>query len=217
MSNSLRPRGLLDTRLPCPLLSAGVCLNSCLLSWWGHPTSSSSATLFSFSQSFPAIKVFSSESALHIRWPKYWNFSFSISLLMNIQGWFSLGLTGLITLQSRDSQESSPALQFKTINSLVLILLYGPTLRSIHDYWKNHSFHFVGKVMSLLFNTLSRFVIAFLPRSKRLLISWLQSPSTVILEPKKIKSVTASTVSLSICYEMMGSHAVIFIFWNVEF
>ena len=80
----------------------------------------------------------------------------------------------------------------------MLSLLYGPNMTSIHDYWKNHSFDYMelfGKVMSLLFNTLPRFVIAFLPRSKRLLLSWLQSPSTVILEPKKIKSVTASIFS----------------------
>ena len=87
----------------------------------------------------------------------------------------------------RDSQESSPAPQFKSINSLVLSFLYIPTLTSICDYWKNHSLDwiFVGKVMSLLFNLLSRLVITFLPRSKHLLISWLQSPSVVILEPQK--------------------------------
>ena len=76
---------------------------------------------------------------------------------------------------------------------------------------------FVGKVMSLLFNMLSRFVITFFPRSKRLLILWLQSPSTVILEPKKIKSVTASTFSLSICYKVMGLDEMILVFLNVEF
>ena len=79
----------------------------------------------------------------------------------------------------------------------MLSLLYGPALTSVHDYWKNHSltrWTFVGKVMSLLFNMLSRLVITFLPRSKRLLISWLQSPSAVTLEPRKIKSVTVSTV-----------------------
>ena len=101
----------------------------------------------------------------------------------------------------RDSQESSPAPQFKNINSLALSLLWqfcgthhnGPTLISIHDYWKNHSltrWTFVGKVMSLLFNILSNLVIAFLPRSKHLLIPWLQSPSVVILKPKKIKSLS---------------------------
>ena len=76
---------------------------------------------------------------------------------------------------------------------------------------------FVDKVMSLLFNMLSRFVMAFLPRSKHLLISWLQSPCTVILEPKKIKSVTVSTFCPSICHEVMGSDAMIVVFLNVEF
>ena len=86
---------------------------------------------------------------------------------------------------------------------------------SIHNYWKNRIFDymaFVGKVMSLLFIMLFKFVIAFLPRSKCLLISWLQSPSAVILEPKKIKSVTVSIVSLSICHEVMGQDAMIFVF-----
>ena len=103
----------------------------------------------------------------------------------------------------------------------MLSLLFGPTLTSIHDYWKNHSFDymdiwiFVGKVMSLLFNMLSRLVRAFLPRSKQFLIWWLRSPSIVILEPKKIKSVTVSIVSPSICHEVMGPDAVIlaFEFW----
>ena len=88
------------------------------------------------------------------------------------------------------------------------------------SHWKNHSFNYtdlVGKVMSLLFNMLSRFVIAFLPRSKYLLISWLQSPSTVILEPKKIKSVTVSTFSPSICHEVMGSDAMVLVSLNLEF
>ena len=88
----------------------------------------------------------------------------------------------------------------------MLSFLCGPSLTSIHDYWKKHSFDymdFVGKVMSLLFNMLSRFVIAFLPKSKHLLISWLQSLSAVILEPKKIKSVTVPIISPSICHEVM--------------
>ena len=87
-----------------------------------------------------------------------------------------------------DSQESSPTPQFKSINFSVLSFLYSPTLTSIHDYWKNHSltrWTFVGKVMSLLFNMLSRLFITFLPRNKHLLISWLQSPSAVILKPPK--------------------------------
>ena len=100
---------------------------------------------------------------------------------------------------------SSPT--FKSINSLTLSLLYGPNLTSIHDCWKNIAltiWTFVGKVMYLLFNTGFSLVIAFLPRSKHLLISWLQSPSAVILEPKKFKSVTVSTVSPFICHEVMG-------------
>ena len=91
----------------------------------------------------------------------------------------------------RDSQESSPTRQFKSINSSALSLLYGPTLTSIHDYWRNHNFDYMDlcqQNISLLLNMLSRLVIAFLPRSKCLSISWLQSPSAVILKPKKIKS-----------------------------
>ena len=106
----------------------------------------------------------------------------------------------------RDSQEYSPTTQFKSIYSSALSLLYSPTLPSIHDYWKNHRltrWTFVGKVMSLLFNMLSRLGKTFLPRSKRLLISWLKSPSAVILEPKKVKYVTVSTVSPSISHEVM--------------
>ena len=98
-----------------------------------------------------------------------------------------------------DSRESSPTSQLKSINSLALSFIYSPTLTSIHDYWKIIAltrWTFVGKVMSLLFN--ARFVIAFVPRSKHLLIPWLQSPSAVILEPRKIKSATVST---SICHE----------------
>ena len=112
----------------------------------------------------------------------------SSALPINIQGWFPLGLTGLSPCSPRDS---SPTPQFESMDCLVLNLLDAPTLICIHDYWKNHSSDFtdlVRKVMSLLFNTLCSFVLVFLPRSKCLLISWLYAPSTVILEPKKIKS-----------------------------
>ena len=98
--------------------------------------------------------------------------------------------------------------QFESISSLVFCLLYSPALTTVHDHWEDHSFDcitFVGRVMSLLFNTLSRFVIAFLPRRKCLLISWLQSPFTVILEPRKRKSVTTSNFSPSICHEVRDS------------
>ena len=101
------------------------------------------------------------------------------------------------------------------MNSLMFSFLCGPTLTSIYDYWKTIAFTrwtFVGKVMSLLFNMLSRFVIDFLPRSKCLLISWLQSPYAVILEPKKIKSTTVSIFPPSICHEVMGPDAMILVF-----
>ena len=114
----------------------------------------------------------------------------------------------------RDSQGSSPTQQFKSINYSALSLLYGSTLTSIHDYWKTMALTrrtFVSKVISLLFNMLSsRLVIAFLPRGK------LQSPSAVILEPQKIKSVTVSIFSPSICQEVMGPDVMIF-FWMLSF
>ena len=125
----------------------------------------------------------------------------------------------MIFLQSKGFLNFSPAPESESISSLALSLLYGPTLTSIHDYWKNQSFDnrtSVDKVMSLLFNMLTRCVIAFLPRRKHLLISLLQPPSTVILEPKKINSVTVSIVSPSICHEVMGPcHDLSFL--NVEF
>ena len=143
---------------------------------------------------FPSIRVFSNESVFHLRWPKYWSFSLSISPGFNeYSGLVSFRIDCFDLLAVQDSQESSPTSQFKSINSLVLSFCYSPVLTSVHDYWKNHSFNrqtFVDKVMSLFFNMLSRLVIVFLPRSKRRLISWLQSPSAVTLEPKKIKSVT---------------------------
>ena len=119
---------------------------------------------------------------------------------------------------SRDCQESSPAPKFESINSLVPSLLYGPTLISIHDYWKNRSFDYmdlVSKVICLHFDMLSRFVIDFLTRSTHLLISWLQLPLAVILEPKEMKSVTVSTFSPSICHKVMGLDAMTLVFFNV--
>ena len=122
---------------------------------------------------------------------------------------------------SRDSQESSSTPQFKSIHSSALSFLYSPNLTFIRDFWKNHSFDsqtFVSKVMSLLFNMLSRLVITFLSRSNHLLISWLQSTSAVILEAPKIKSVTVPIVFPSICHEMMRPDAMILVFSDhVEF
>ena len=127
--------------------------------------------------------------------------SASASVLpMNIQGWFSLGLTSLISLQSkRLSRVFSSTTQFESINFSTLSLLYGPTLTFIYDYRKNQSFDCMDLCQQSdvsVFNILSRFVIAFPPRCKYLLISWVQSPFTVILKSKKIKSVTVSTFSI---------------------
>ena len=135
---------------------------------------------------------------------------------MNIQGWFPLGLTGLISLQSKGFSRVFFNTTVQNINSLAHSFLYDTTLVSLHDYWKTIALirqTFVGKVMSLLFNTLYRFVIAFHPRSKCLLTSWLQSPSAIILEPKKIKSLTISIVSPSICHEVMGPDSMIIVFF----
>ena len=153
-------------------------------------------TLLLLPSIFLSISVFSSESSLHSRCPKYWSFSFGISPSNEHWGLISF-LYWLVgsPCSPRNSQESSPTPQFKSINSSVLSFLYSPTLMSIHDYWKNHSFDYVAlvsRIMSLLLNTLSRLVIAFLPRSKYLLILWLQSLSTVTLEPKNIKFFTVS-------------------------
>ena len=170
---------------------------------------------------FQGIRVFSNASVLRIRWPKYWSFSFNISPSNEYSGLISFRIDWLDLLAVQGTlYKSSPTPQFKSINSSVLRLLYSPTLTSIHDYWKNIAVTrqtFVGKVMSLLFNMLSRLVIAFLPRNKRLLISWLQSPPAVILEPKKIKSVTVSAVSPSICHEVMGPDSMILVFWILSF
>ena len=138
---------------------------------------------------FPSIRVFPNESVLHIRWPKYWIFSFSISASDENSGLISFWMNWLDLLAVQGTLKILPKPQFKSIDSSVLSLLYSPILTSIHDHWKTIDLTkqtFVSKVMSLLFNMLTRLVIAFLPGSKCLLISWLQSPSAVILEPRKI-------------------------------
>jgi len=148
---------------------------------------------------FPSIRVFSSESVLPIRWPEYWSFSFNISLSNEHPGLISfrmdwLGLLAVQgTLKSLLQHHSSKAsiLQHSAFFTVQLSHPYMTTGKTIA--LTRHTF--VGKVMSLLFNMLSRLVVTFLPRSKCLFISWLQAPSAVILEPKKIKSATVSTVS----------------------
>ena len=170
---------------------------------------------------FPSIRVFSSESVLCIRWPKYRSFRFSISPSNEYTGlisfrieWFDL-LAVQGTLKSLLQHHSSEASILQLLAFFVLQLSYPYMITRKNKALTRQTF--VGKVMSLLFNMLSSFVIAFLPRSKCLLISWLQSPSAVILELKKIKSVTVSIVSPSICHEVMGQDAMIFVFWMLTF
>ena len=165
---------------------------------------------------FPSIRVFSNESALCIRWSKYWSFSFNISPSNEYPGLisFRMGRLDLLAvqgtlrslLQHHSSKSSIPQHSaFFTVQLSHPCMNTGKTIALTR--WT-----FVGKVMSLFFNMLSRLVITFLPRSKCLLISWLQSPSAVILEPPKIKSVTDSIVCPSICHEVMGPDAMILVF-----
>ena len=138
VSDSLWPHGLQHARPPCPSPTPGVHSNSFPSRQWCHPTISSSVVPFSSClQSFPASGSFQM-SQLFTSGGQSIGISASTSVLpMNIQDWFPLGWTGWISLQSKDSQESSPTPQFKIINSSVLSFLYGPTLTSIHDHWKN--------------------------------------------------------------------------------
>ena len=164
---------------------------------------------------FPSIGVFSNESVLRIRWPKYWNFSFKISPSNKFSGLICFRMDQLDfltfhgTLKSLLQNHSSKAsiLQCSAFFMVQLSHPYmttGKTIALIR--WT-----FINIVMSLLFNMLSRLVIAFLPRSKCLSISWLQSPPAVILEPKKIKSVSIFIISPSICHEVMGLDGMILI------
>ena len=169
----------------------------------------------------PIIRVFSNESTLRMRWPKYWSFSFSISPSNEHPGLISFRMDWLDFLAVQGTLKS--LLQHHSSKASVLWCSTFFTVQLSHPYlttgktialtrWTS-----VGKVMYLLFNMLSRLVITFLPRSKRLLISWLQSPSAVILEPRKIKSDTVSTFSPSICHEEMEPDAMILAFWMLSF
>ena len=156
----------------------------------------------------PSIRVFSNESGLRIRWPKDWSFSFSISPSNEYSGLISFGMDWLDLLAVQGTLKS--LLQHHSSKASILQPSAFFIVQLSHPYMTTRKMKalsrwtFVGKVMSLFFNMLSRLVITFLPRNKRLLISWLQSPSAVILEPRKIKSDTVSTVSLSICHEVMA-------------
>ena len=198
VSDSLRPHESQHTRPPCPSPIPGVYTNSCPLSQWCHPAISSSVVPFSScpqslpaSGSCPVSQLFSNESALCMRWPKYWSCSFSISPSNEHPGLISFRMDWLNLLAVQGTLKS---LLNHSSKASILQRSAFFTVQLSHPYmttWKTIAFTrwiFVDKVISLLFNMLSRLVITFLPGSKRLLISWLQSPFAVILEPRKIVS-----------------------------
>ena len=156
---------------------------------------------------FPSIRVFSNESALHIRWPKYWSFSFNISPSNEYPGLISFRMDWLNLLAVQGTLKS--LLQHHSSKASLLWQSAFFMVQLSHPYMTNGKtialtrWTFIGKVMCLLFNKLSRFAIAFFPRNRCLLISWLQSSSVAILEPPKIESVTVSTVSPSLCHELL--------------
>ena len=189
---TLRPSGLQHARLPCPSPTPRACSNSCPLSRWCHPTISSSVIPFSSClQSFPAWGSFPMSQFFASGGQSIGASALASVLPMNIQDWFPLGLTGLTSLQSKGLKS---LLQHHSSKASILWHSAFFMVQLSHPYMtteKNIALSvltFVSKVISLLFNMLCRLVIAFLPRSKSLLISWLQSPSAVILEPSEIRS-----------------------------
>ena len=141
MSDSLQPHGLKHSRVPCPSPTPRVYSNSCPLTQWCHPTITSSVVPFCYLQSFPASGSFT-RSQFFATGGQSIGVSASASVLpVNIQDWFPLEWTGLIFLQSKGLSRVSSKPQFKSIKSSALRFLYGPTLTSTHDYWKDYSFH----------------------------------------------------------------------------
>ena len=220
MPNSLWAHGLQQARLPCPSPTPGVYSNSCPLSQWCHPTISCFFIPFSsWVQSFLASESFWM-SQFFASGRQRIGVSASASVLpMNIQHWFPLGLTSWISLQSGGL---SRVLQHH--NSTASILRHSAffIVQFSHPYMTTEKTialtrrAFVSNVMSLLFNMLSRLTTAFLPRRKHLLISWLQSPSAVILEPKEIVSHFFHFYPF-ICHEVIGPDAMILVFWMLSF
>ena len=199
MSDSLQPHGLQHAWPPCPSPTPRTYSNSWPLSRWCHPTiSSSCCPLLLPPSAFPSFRIFSSESVLHIRWPKYWSFSFSIISPSNEYSGlisFRIDWLDLLAVQGTFSsllQHHSSKVSILQHSAFFIVQLSHPYMTTGKTTALTIQ-TFVGKVMSLLFlNMLSRLVIAFLPRSKPLLILWLHSPSAVILEPQNIKSVTVT-------------------------
>ena len=218
MSDSLRPEGLKHASLPCPSPTPRACSNSCPSSQWCHPAVILCCTLLLLPPIPPSTRVFSNESTLPMRWPKYWSFSFSIIPSKEIPVLISFRMDWLDLLAVQGTLKS--LLQHDSSKASILRRSAFFTVQLWHPYMTTGKTialtrqTLVGKVMSLLLNILSSLVITFLPRSKHLLISWLQSLSGVILEPPKIKS---DTVSPSVCHEVMGPDAMIFVFWMLSF
>ena len=176
MSDSLWPHGLQHARFTCPSPSPGICSNSCLLSQWCHTTILSSVIPFCCLQSFPA-SVFSNELNLCISWPKYWGFSFNISPSNEYSGFISFWIDWFVLLAVQATLKS--LLQHHTSKASILQCSAFFIVQVSHPYMTTGKtialtrWTFVGKVVSLVLNMLPKFVIAFLPRSKHLLISWL--------------------------------------------
>ena len=217
---SLQPHRLQHTRLPCPQQTPRACSNSCPLSWCGHPPITSSVVPFSSclqsfprSGSYPRSKFFTS-SGQSIG-------SFSLNISSNEHSGlisFRIDWFDLLAFQelSRVLQHHSSKASIFQNSALFIVQLSHPYMTTGKTIALTRP-TFVGKVMPLLFNMMSRLVIPFLPRSKHLLILWLKSPSAVILVPKKIKSVTVSIVYSSICHEVMEPDAMVFIFLMLSF
>ena len=208
MSDSLWPHEPQHARPPCPSPTPRVLPNPSIELVMPSNHLILCRPLLLLPSIFPSIRVFSNESALHIRWPKYWSFSFNISPSNEHPGLISSGMDWLDLLAVQGTPKS--LLQHHSSKTSILLCSGFFIVQLSHPYTTTGKtialtrWTFVGKVMSLLFNMLFRGVITFLPRSKCLLISWLQSPSAVILEPRKIKPDTVSTVSPSISHEVMG-------------
>ena len=203
---------LQHARLPCHLPSPRICPSSCPLNWWCQPTISFSVTLFIFClQYFQASESFPMSQLITLGGQSIGDSASASVILKSKWGWFPLRLTGW--------SPCCPSLKTSVLQHSAFFTVC-PALTCVHDYRKELSLNYTDLCQQsdvFAFNTLSRFVIAFHPRSNHRLISWLQSPSTVILEPKKRKSVTASTFSPSICHVNDGIRCNDLSFSDIEF
>ena len=219
MSNSSPPHGLQHTRFPCPTPTPGVYSNSCPLSRWCHPTIIPCRSLLLLPSVFPSIRIFSNESALRIRWLKYWSFSFNISPSNEYSEliYFRMDWLDLLVVQGT----LNSLLQHHTSKASILQHSAFFTVQVSHPYMTTGKtialtrWTFVGKVTSLLFNMLSRLVIAFLPRSKRLIF---MAAITICSDfgAEKNKVCHCFHCFPSICHKVMGLDAMILVFWMLS-